>query len=93
MKLCDYLKSQKITAADFSKKIGVSSVSIHRWLVKKSIPRPDQMARIFEATDGAVRPEDFYPDIPNQSPATPSAGVNADAVTGAVGLCHGPPAE
>lgn len=72
MKLAAYLEQSEQTASDFANKIGLSAVSIHRYITGKATPRPDQMMRIYHGTDGQVRPEDFYPDIPpTPEPSSP----------------------
>lgn len=60
MKLAAYLSSTDVSRDDFARRIGVSGVSVHRYISGVRIPRPDTMARIVAATGGAVQPNDFF---------------------------------
>lgn len=60
MKLADFLRTKEIKAADFARQIGVSRQNVSRWALGNVIPRPDEMRRIIEATDGEVTPNDFF---------------------------------
>jgi len=60
MKLGDYLSLSGESFADFSKKLGVTSMTLYRWARNKSVPRRSQMAAIYKITNGAVTPGDFY---------------------------------
>ena len=61
MTLDEFLSSSRLTVAEFADRIGVRSASVHRYRNRERIPRPEQMARIREATGGAVTADDFYP--------------------------------
>jgi len=61
VRLSDYLTAQKLPFADFGQRVGVSGESVRLWAHGERVPRPDVMARIVEATAGAVQPGDFYP--------------------------------
>lgn len=60
MTLSDYLETHDLNAAAFAKKIGVTTATIWRYARGHRIPRKAVMARIVEATGGAVQPQDFY---------------------------------
>lgn len=59
MTLDTYLKSKAIKEVDFATLIGVQQSTVNR-LRNGSVPTKDVMARIFEATDGEVRADDFF---------------------------------
>lgn len=60
MRLSEYLEAHDLTTAKFATKVGnVTSEAVRLWLVGKRIPRPEQMRRIAEVTDGKVTPNDF----------------------------------
>jgi transcriptional regulator with XRE-family HTH domain len=60
MKLADYLTTTSTSHAAFASRIGVSQATVSRYAAGNRIPGPSQMARIVEATDGTVLPNDFY---------------------------------
>jgi len=60
MKLTQYLKENSITPASFAEKVGVSSVSIHRYCVEDRTPKKEVMRAIAQITNGAVTPNDFF---------------------------------
>ena len=60
MTLSDYLRDHDLTAARFAEKIGVSQQAVQRYARGTRMPRPPIMARIEEATGGAVQAQDFY---------------------------------
>ena len=49
-----------MTADQFGGWIGVSKHAVGKWARGESIPRSASMQKIFKATAGAVRSEDFY---------------------------------
>lgn len=70
MTLEAYLKANGIKEADFAALIGVEQSTVNR-LKRGSVPSREVMARIFDATDGIVRADDFFglsdrsaPDVP-----------------------------
>lgn len=66
MKLSEYLEGQEEKPAAFARRIQVSPVTVHRYLHKRVIPAAEEMARIVEATKGAVQPNDFYDLAPKR---------------------------
>lgn len=60
MKLSEYLHHEKLTAREFADLIGVTSEAVRLYLAGRRVPRPKQMAAIFDATGGKVRPNDFF---------------------------------
>jgi hypothetical protein len=68
MKLAQYLIDNDITFNEFAGSIGVANGTVvHRYASGKRIPEPAVMARIVEATNGQVQPNDFY-DVPDTPP-------------------------
>ena len=61
MKLADYLVTSKIDELAFAAKLGVSAKAVRHWVRGDRTPRPEQLQKIFNATDGAVTPSDFLP--------------------------------
>ena len=60
MKLGQYLAEHGLTLEAFAGRIGVSTGAACRYAHGHRIPRRAIMARIVEATGGAVGPTDFY---------------------------------
>ena len=60
MRLHEYLKSEDIRPDRFADHIGVSRQAVDRYLHGQRIPEPNVMREIFHATNGKVRPDDFY---------------------------------
>ena len=60
MQLADYLREQNLSQAAFGERIGEPQQTVSRIAAGRSIPRPKIMAKIVEATGGAVTPNDFY---------------------------------
>lgn len=60
MTLKEYLSQQGLTCEAFADKIGVKAPTAWRYANGHRIPRPTIMARIADATDGAVTAQDFY---------------------------------
>lgn len=60
MKLRDYLKREKITAAAFAKRIGVTQSSVSRLCGETRAPDMGTVRRIHEETGGCVSAEDFF---------------------------------
>lgn len=60
MKLAQYLIEKNITPEQFASDMGGLSVSgIRKWLYGERVPRPDQMRKIADLTEGRVEPNDF----------------------------------
>lgn len=60
MDIQSYLTRAKITQAAFAEKIGRHPSTVSR-ILNGELPGWEVMARIFEATRGKVRPNDFAP--------------------------------
>jgi transcriptional regulator with XRE-family HTH domain len=61
MKLAAYLELRNMRDADFAALVGVSVSAVQFWRTGGRMPRKAQMQKIFEATAGAVTPNDFLP--------------------------------
>ena len=81
MKLSEYIASKAITASDFAREINRSVSTVTRIVNGESKPDWSTMARIEDATDGAVKPNDFLPATGETTPETATAGsVDGDLV-------------
>lgn len=63
MKLRKWLDQQKLTNREFAVMIDASDSAIHRWTAtddRKRLPRPEYIKAIEKATEGKVKPQDFY---------------------------------
>ena len=81
MKLSEYIASKAITASEFAREINRSVSTVTRIVNGESKPDWSTMARIEDATDGAVKPNDFLPAAGERVPETESAGtVDGDLV-------------
>lgn len=61
MKLSDFIEQNGLTHEQMAERVGDCSVSgLRKWLRGERVPRPDQMRKIAEITDGLVSPNDFY---------------------------------
>lgn len=60
MKLTQYLTENNISPEQFAATMdGMSISGVRKWMYGERVPRPDQMRKISEVTDGAVQPNDF----------------------------------
>ena len=81
MKLSEYLASKAITASDFAREINRSVSTVTRIVNGESKPDWSTMARIDDATDGAVKPNDFLPATGEAAPEAETGGsVDGDLV-------------
>ena len=60
MKLEEWMKRKRITAAELARKIGVSRSSVHLWLCKNRAPKYSNYLKIKELSNGRVKFEDFF---------------------------------
>ena len=81
MKLRDYLAREKISAAEFARRIGAGNrMTVTHYVNGSRIPGRDLMARIVETTNGAVGPKDFY-DLPEQPSGSPRSATESRNMT------------
>ena len=65
MKLSAYFEMTNTSPAKFAADLGDVSVSgVVKWLRGDRTPRPDDLRRIYELTNGAVQPNDFVLPAP-----------------------------
>lgn len=62
MQFSDYLKEKNITQEQASKELEVAQGQISLWVNGERIPRPENMKKITEWSNGSVQPNDFYFD-------------------------------
>lgn len=60
MKIKDYLKFYGVSNLDFSKKLGISNVSLSRYISGERLPEKKVLKKIYQVTDGLVDANDFY---------------------------------
>ncbi len=60
MDLLSYFKYKKITAKKFAQSIGVSNVTISRYVNGSRIPKRNILKKIFDLTEGLVTADDFH---------------------------------
>lgn len=58
-KLKAYIAENSINCADFAQMIGVSNVSLWRYMAGERLPAPRILSKIHKVTKGAVSPNDF----------------------------------
>jgi putative transcriptional regulator len=68
MTLSEYLAQNSIKVSAFALKVGVPPSTISRVMKRQRDPGLELLAKIMEATDGAVTPNDF---LPEQEAGTP----------------------
>ena len=59
MNLKKYLKLQKISNNSFSKLLGISPVSLSRYISGERFPEKNILINIYNLTEGFVTPNDF----------------------------------
>jgi DNA-binding transcriptional regulator YdaS (Cro superfamily) len=60
--LAEYLKRERITQVEFARRLDVAPNTVHRWIACNRRPGWTAMAKIIEATGGAVTPDSFLSD-------------------------------
>lgn len=73
MRLKEYFAREGMTASQFAARIGRAVSTVTRLANGETVPEPETIAKIVEATDGAVQPNDFF-----LSRSTIPAAGNAD---------------
>lgn len=66
--LKNFLGKNNLTVSDLASRLGVSYAAAYRYVSGARIPSAEMMTRLYEATGGAVTPNDFY-NLP------PEAGI------------------
>lgn len=57
-----FREDRQMTLEAFGQKVGAAKSQVWKW-ENGSIPRPAQMQRILDATDGAISPSDWYAEV------------------------------
>jgi transcriptional regulator with XRE-family HTH domain len=90
MQLREYLEANNITITDFAKMVGVARITIYSYLTKdkhrSKSPSAETLGRIFDATNGQVRPDDFFSFCEPPEPAEVST-----CAKGKTGSINAPP--
>jgi len=60
MTLKEYIKINKISQARFARRCGISRSAINHFIAGRRYPNPETMRRILLATNGEVKPNDFF---------------------------------
>lgn len=60
MTIYQYIEKEGMTLSSLADRVGVSRAAMTRYANGQRIPRPDVMLRLSVATDGFVKPNDFY---------------------------------
>jgi transcriptional regulator with XRE-family HTH domain len=70
MDIRTYLTKNGLSRADFARIIGVSEVSVTRYIGGQRMPKPDVMAKIMSVTGGVVTANDFVAEIATEDPSS-----------------------
>jgi hypothetical protein len=62
MTLDQFLSNIGMNRTAFSRVLGVTPKTVHRYCLRDRIPEPRMMQRIYLETNGCVTPNDFYPE-------------------------------
>lgn len=90
MKLIEFLALKAVKQNEFAAHIGEKTSRVNKYCLGQRIPRPDVMRKIFDATNGAVTPNDFF-DLPvNAASDVVSAAAEPAADGGAEGVAAFP---
>lgn len=60
MQLKEWIKKSGKTQQDVADALGVAQGLVSSWCNGERLPRPENMAKIVELTNGEVQPNDFY---------------------------------
>jgi len=60
MTLKEYIQINRISQARFARRCGISRSAINHFIAGRRYPSPEIMRRILLATDGEVKPNDFF---------------------------------
>lgn len=72
MNLADYLAAHDVSAAAFARRIGKTRAAVSTWLGGIRVPNKTTMSAIVKATDGKVRPNDFFPPLKKAAAISPA---------------------
>jgi TorA maturation chaperone TorD len=80
MKLSRYLADAGLSISAFARKAGLQVSTVHRAVHGRVMPSEATIRAIMRATDGAVRPDDFYDEVPSDLPPAPLAPMREPAM-------------
>lgn len=60
MTLADYLRNTGLTHSAFAAKLGVSQVTVYRWVTGRRFPDHKMILKVEEATNRKVKPADWF---------------------------------
>ena len=60
MTLKEYIQINKISQARFARRCGISRSAINHFIAGRRYPNPETMRRILLASNGEVKPNDFF---------------------------------
>lgn len=63
------MRTRSLTDVQLAKQLKCSIGALRKWRYGERIPRPDQMRRIAEATEGLVTPNDFLMSVSREEDA------------------------
>jgi len=66
MTLNEYLKANKISQAQFARRCGITRSAVCHFIAGRRYPSPEIMRRILLATNGEVKPNDFFTEAMSQ---------------------------
>lgn len=77
MTLADYLRTAELSNSAFAGMIGVSQVTVHRWIKGTRFPDKETILRIEDATGRMVKPADWFSqDARRPAPKHEGAGAS-----------------
>lgn len=86
MKLDEYLTVSELSIGQFAELVGVSDVSMGRYVSGKRVPRPAILMRIVTASGGAVQANDFFAGPKDILPAETDSGPVLEAQVTAIDM-------
>lgn len=69
MTLSEYMKAKALSDAEVAASLGCSEGAVKKWRYGERTPRPDQLRRIHDLTEGTVTANDFLIIEPVPAPA------------------------
>ncbi len=60
MTLKEYIQINRISQARFARRCGISRSAINHFIAGRRYPNPETMRRILLASNGEVKPNDFF---------------------------------
>lgn len=74
MHLKKFMQRKELSTADVAQALGVTMFSVQRYLNAGRIPDPRIIVEIWKLSDGAVTPNDWFPEVSQAENARKSAG-------------------